>query len=108
MDRNIFKSKIWKESLHDNNNENGVRVGNVAASKNVIRRSSMAPGQNIHKYTWPSPGRKIHNNFDHIMIGAERTQLHLIRSFRKAVCSTDTYLMVENIRDRLSVRKRAA
>jgi hypothetical protein len=44
-EKNIFKSKIGKESLHDNSNDNGVRVVKVATYKNVIQKRSMIPRQ---------------------------------------------------------------
>jgi hypothetical protein len=51
----IFKPTIGKESLHEINNDNGVRVVNIATSKTLIVKSTMFPHRNIHKYTWTSP-----------------------------------------------------
>jgi len=33
---NIFKTTIGNESLHQNSNDNGVRVVNFATSKNLV------------------------------------------------------------------------
>jgi hypothetical protein len=45
----IFKPTIENESLHQNNNDNGVRVVNFATSKNLFVMSTMLPHQIIHK-----------------------------------------------------------
>jgi hypothetical protein len=39
----IFKPTIGKESLHEDSNDNGVRVVNFARSKNLVVKSTMFP-----------------------------------------------------------------
>ena len=39
----IFKPTIGNESLHDDSNDNGVRVVNFATSKNLVIKSTMFP-----------------------------------------------------------------
>jgi hypothetical protein len=65
---NIFKPTIGKESLHQDSNDNGVRIVNFTTSKNLVVNSTMFPHRNIHKYTWTSPDGKTHNQIDHILI----------------------------------------
>ena len=65
---NIFKPTIGNDSLHEVSNDNGVRIVNFAASKNLVVKSAMFPHRDIHKYTWTSPDGKIHNQIDHIFI----------------------------------------
>jgi hypothetical protein len=48
---NIFKPTIGNTSLHENSNDNGVRLVNFATSKNFRVKSTMFPHRNIHKYT---------------------------------------------------------
>jgi hypothetical protein len=48
---NIFKPTIGNESLHQDSNDNGVRIINFATSKNLIVKSTMFPHRNVHKYT---------------------------------------------------------
>jgi hypothetical protein len=56
----IFKPTIGNESLHENNNNNGVRVANFAAYKSVTVKSTMFPQCNIHKFTLtPHDGKTI-------------------------------------------------
>jgi hypothetical protein len=64
----IFKLTIGNESVHGDRNDNGVRVVNLAASKNLVAKSTMFLHQNIHKYSWTSPDGKTHNQIDHVLI----------------------------------------
>jgi hypothetical protein len=68
----IFKPKIGNESLHEISNDNGVRLVNIATSKNLRVKSMMFPHRNIHKYTWKSPDGKTHNQIDHITVDRRR------------------------------------
>ena len=64
----IFKSTIRNESLHQDSNDNGVRIVNVVTSKHSVVKSTMFPHRNIHKYTWTPLDGKTHNQIDHIWI----------------------------------------
>ena len=55
---NIFKLTIGNESLHQDSNDNGVRIVNFAMSKNLVVKSKMFPHRDIHKHTWTSPDGK--------------------------------------------------
>ena len=66
---NIFKPTIGQESLHQDNNDNLVKLVNFAISRNLVVKSTMFPHRNIHKYTWTSPDGKTHNQIDHVLIG---------------------------------------
>ena len=63
-----FKPTIGNESLHEDSNDNGVRVVNFATSKDLVVKSTMFPHRNIYKYTWTSPDGKPHNQVDHVLI----------------------------------------
>jgi hypothetical protein len=65
----VFKPTISIESLHAISNDNGVRVVNFAASKNLTVKSTMFSHRNIHKITWTSPDGRTHIQIDHILIG---------------------------------------
>ena len=62
----IFKLRVGNESLHQDINDNGVRIVNFATSKNLIVESTMFPHRNIHKHAWTPPDGKTHNQIDHI------------------------------------------
>ena len=65
---NSFKPTIGQESLHQDSNDNGVRIVNFATSQNLVVKSTMFPHRNIHKYTWNSPDGKTHNQIHHVLI----------------------------------------
>jgi hypothetical protein len=88
-----FKPKIENESLHQDSNDNGVRVVNFATSKNLLVKATMFPHRNIHKYTWTSPGGKTHNQIDHISIYTRwHSSILDVPYIRGADCDTDHYL----------------
>jgi hypothetical protein len=64
----IFKPIISNESSHEITNNNGVRVVNFAASKNLVIKNTMFPPNCIHKYTRTSPDGKTYNQIDHVLI----------------------------------------
>jgi len=100
---NILEPTIGNESLHQDSNDNGVRIVNFATSKLLIVKSTIFPHRDIHKYTWTSPDRKTCNQIDHILID-RRYLLSVVevRSFSGADCDTDHYLEVANFRERLA------
>ncbi|KAJ4427249.1 hypothetical protein ANN_24867 [Periplaneta americana] len=103
----IFRPTIGKESLHAISSDNGVRLVNFATSKNLIVKSTTFPHKDIHKYTWTSPDGLTHNQIDHILIDKRRhTSIVDIRTFRGADCNSDHYLVIGELRERLSVAKR--
>ena len=40
---NVFKPKIGNDSLHQDSNDNGIRIVKFATSKNVVVKSAMFP-----------------------------------------------------------------
>jgi hypothetical protein len=56
----IFIPAIWNESLHEISNYTGLKLVNLATSKNLRVKSRMFPHSNIHKYTWMSPDGKTY------------------------------------------------
>jgi endonuclease/exonuclease/phosphatase family metal-dependent hydrolase len=103
----IFKPTIGNETLHQDVNNNRVRIVNFDTSKNLVVKSTMFPHLNIHKYTWTSPDGQTHNQIDHILIDRRWHSSTLdVQSFRGANCYTDHYLVVAKVRERLAVRNK--
>jgi endonuclease/exonuclease/phosphatase family metal-dependent hydrolase len=69
---NFLKPTIGNKSLHQDSNDNGVRIVYFATSKNRVVKSTMFPHRNICKYTRTYPDRKTHNQIDHILIDGVR------------------------------------
>jgi hypothetical protein len=102
--KEIFKPQIGNESLHEINNDNGVRLVNFATSKNLSVKSTMFPHRNIHKYISTAPDEKIHNQIEHILVDRRRHSNILdVRTFMAADCCTDHYLVVAKAGERLAV-----
>ena len=96
---NIFKPTIGNESLHQDSNDNGVRIVNFATSTNLVVKSTMFPHRNIHRYTWTFLDGKNHNQIDHVLID---------RRWRSSIlddCDTDHYLVDAKVRERWAVSK---
>ena len=86
---NVCNPQIGQESLHQDSNDNGVRIENFATSKNLVVKSTMFPHRNIHKYTWTSPDGKTHNQIDHVLIDRRwQSSVLDVRSFRGAECDS--------------------
>jgi hypothetical protein len=101
----IFKPTIGDERLHQDSNNNGVRIVNFATSKNVVVKSTMFQHRNIHKCTWTSPDGQTHNQIDHIFVDMRWNSSILdVGRYRGADCETDHYLVVAKVRESLAVR----
>ena len=99
----IFKPTIGNESLHQDSNDNGVRIVHFS-HKNRIVKSTMFPHGNFHECTWPSINGNTHKQIDHILIERRcHSCIFDIRSFRGGDC--DHYLVVVKVRERLTVSK---
>ena len=98
---NIFKPTIGNENLHQDSNDNGVRIVNFATSKNLVVKSTMFPHRKMHKYTETSPDGQTHNQIDHTLIDRRwHSSILGVRSVRGADCDTDHSLVVAKVRER--------
>jgi len=90
--------------LHDISNDNVVRVVNFAISRNLFVRSTMFLHHNILKYTWTTPDGKRHNQIDQIFRDERGHSVTFdVPSFRGANCDIDHYLVLANVRQKLSI-----
>jgi len=104
----IFKLTIENESLHQESNDNDVRIVRSAASKNLVVKTTMFPHRNFLK-SWTYPDGKTHNQIDHILINRRSHSSILdVRVFRGADNDTDHYLVVAKFWERLTVSKQTA
>jgi hypothetical protein len=78
--------QIGNENLHQDSNDNCVRIVNFATPKNLVVKSMMFPHWNIHKYTRTSPEGKTQNQIEHVLIDKRwDSSIPDVRSFRGAV-----------------------
>ena len=95
---------IWIEGLHQDSNDNHVRIVNFAKSKNVVLNIRMFPHRNIYKYTWTSLVGKTHNQIDRILRDRRwHSSILDLRSFRGVNCDTDHCLVVTKVRESLAL-----
>ena len=86
---NIFQRTVGNGSLHQDSNDNGVRIAKFATSKHLVVKNTMFPHQNLHYYNWTFPDGKTHNQIDHILIDRRwHSSILYMRSSRGADCYT--------------------
>ncbi|CAL1685092.1 unnamed protein product [Lasius platythorax] len=97
---------IGKHSLHNESNDNGYRVINFAASRNMIVASTRFPRRDIHKWTWRTPDGKHHNQIDHVLVDKRGASSILnVRSYRGTNYESDHYLVCARYRCRITRRQ---
>jgi hypothetical protein len=70
-----------------------------------ISMSTIFPHRNIHIYSWTSDGN-TDSWIDHVLIAKTRNfDMFDIHSLTRAGCNTDHYVVIETVRERLSVSK---
>jgi hypothetical protein len=102
-----FSHTLGKESLHDTSNGNGLRLTLFATVKNMIISSTTFPHKKIYKGTWKSPDDVTINQIDHVLIQKRsRSCIRDVRSYRRADCDTDYFLVVAKFKLKLLSQKR--
>ena len=64
----IFGSAIGAHSMHEECNENGIRLASFANANRMIVGGTIFPHKSIHKETWNSPDNETKNQIDHVFI----------------------------------------
>jgi hypothetical protein len=87
---NIFKPTIRRESLQQDNNDNGVKIVNVAKTKSLVVKSTMFQQRIILKHIWTPPDEKPHNHIELMLMDRSWDSSILdVRSFKGADCVND-------------------
>lgn len=106
----LFGLAVGEHSLHEKTSDNGYRMVDFALGRNVTISSTHFPHLDIHKGTWRSCDQKTVNQIDHIAIdGRHASSILDVRAFRGANVDSDHYLVVSQVRMRISmaVQRRA-
>jgi hypothetical protein len=104
-----FKPTIGNGSLHQDNNDNGVRTVTFTTLKSLVVKSTMFPHRNIYKNKWWSSDGKIHSHINHILIDRRwHSGILDVPSFMGADYDTDYYLVVAKVMGKLAVSKLVA
>jgi hypothetical protein len=103
----IYRKYTGRHSAHEETNENGNRLINLAASQNMVLGSTRFERKNIYKYTWESPDWETQNQIDHILLDSKHiNNLVDVRTYRGVNIDSDHYLLGSKVRVRISnIRK---
>jgi len=102
---NVYKPTIGNESLHNETNDNGMKMIQFALSKGLNIRSTTFPHKDIHKETWYSADGRTSNQIDHVLISNRfRSAITDIRALRGPDIGSDHNLLKINFRVKLRVK----
>lgn len=100
---NIFKPIVGKESLHQESNNNGMRLISLCTDKGLVISSTHFQRKDIYKYTWIAPGGQYKSQIDHVVIEKRfKSSINSVRSYRGADGDTDHYLVISSLKVKLS------
>ncbi|XP_058449191.1 uncharacterized protein LOC131429161 [Malaya genurostris] len=98
-----FRPTIGRFSAHQLTNENGLRLIDFAASKNMAIRSTFFQHSLPYRYTWRSP-QQTESQIDYVLIdGRHFSEIIDVRTYRGANVDSDHYLVMVKLRPKLSV-----
>lgn len=81
----MYRPTIGEDSLHENSNDNGTQLINMAMSKELVIGSTYFLRKNINKYTWISPPVITRNQINRDMISKKHMScISNVRSYRGA------------------------
>jgi hypothetical protein len=102
----LYKPIIGEHSKHNISNNNGVRVIDFAAGKNIRICSTYFPLRNTDEETCTSPDGTTRNQTGHIVIDARHaTDILHVRSYTGANCNTDNFLVRAKLSQRITAMK---
>jgi len=86
----IYKSSIGNEGLHNETNNNGIKMIQFAISQGLNVRSTTFPHKDIHKETLYSADGRTVNQIDHVLISNRfRSAITDIRALREPDIGSD-------------------
>lgn len=97
-----LKPAVGIDSLHNESNNNGMRLANFANNHHMIIGGTHFPHKGIHKGTWRSPNGLAINQIDHILIDyRHKSSLLDVRCMRGANADSDHFLVISKIRSKI-------
>ena len=98
-----FRPTIGKYSLHEETNENGLRLIDFAAEKGLVVKSTFFMHKRIHQATWNSPDEITRNQIDHCLIdGRHFSDVINVKSCRGVNVDSDHFCVLVVVRIRLA------
>ena len=103
--RGYTKPTTGNESLHNETNNNGIKIIQFAISNCLNVTSTMFPNKDIQKETWYSADSRTANQIDHVLISNRfRSALRDIRALRGPDIGSDHNLQKINFKVKLRVK----
>jgi hypothetical protein len=98
----VHQPMIGKHSLHDSTNENGLRLVDFAAGRQMAIKSTYFMHKQIHLQTWHSSEGHTFNQIDHCLIdGRHFSDVIDVIARRGANIDSDNMLVVIKLRARI-------
>jgi hypothetical protein len=92
------RSVAGKHTLHNETNNNGLRLCQFAEMNNLLISSTMYEHKKIHKGTWKDPANRIVSQIDHILICKRRASA--IQDVRN--CDSDHFLVRAIVKQKIT------
>jgi len=101
----IYKPTTGNESLHNETNNNGIKLIQFAISKSFNVRSTIFPHKDIYKETWYSADGRTGNPINHVLISnLYRSGITNNRALRGPDIGSDHNLLKINFEVKLRVK----
>lgn len=101
-----FSGAIGAHSLHEECNDNGMRLATFALGNSMVIGGTLFQHRNIHKETWMSPDGVTRNQIDHILISKKhRTTLKDVKTRRGADCGSDHHMVTATLKMKLRANR---
>jgi hypothetical protein len=98
----VHQPTIGKHSLHESTNENGLRLVDFAAGRQIAIKSTNFMHKRIHLQTWHSPDGYTFNQINHCLIdGRHFSDVIDVMAQRSANIDSDHMLVVIKLRARI-------
>jgi hypothetical protein len=98
----VHQPTIGKHSLHETTNENGLRLFDFAAGRQMAIKSTYFMHKRIHLQTWHSPDGHTFNQIDHCLIdGSHFSEIIDVVARRGANIDSDHMLVGIKLRTRI-------
>lgn len=95
------KSTSGKHIIHEQTNNNGNRIYNMAAATGIIIISTKHKHPKKYKITWTQPGYKSENQIDQILISKESINaVKDVKTYRGISFGTEHYIVIAKIKEK--------
>lgn len=102
-----YRAIIGNHILREISNDNGTKLVNFAAEKDLVVKSTMIPRKDIHKYTWIAPNGLYKNQIYRILINNRfKNSIKNIRTLRGADSESDHLLVEFWMKVKFNLKKR--